>query len=443
MSARRGLWFVLIAVLMLGLVGLGCSVCPLIPDGTEVSETEEPTDEPDDTEEPTDEPTDEPTEEPTREPPAGMVAYTNPTAGFSVNYSEDWVVEEEAFGAYFYPEDDLEGEVFVNILGGPPDEVGDSSGYGAVDSPQDLMDMVLEELESEDDVTIGDIESDTFGDVPGLRVEVSWYDSWDEAQYVAHLIVAANRDVMGLGIGVAFEEDWPTYDLLFMSMFDSLVFFEPEPPPEAEGGQIFPGQTTRATLPPGGEAEWYFDADAGQYVSIRVDAVDPDDLDPYMELYDEEGVYLTHDDDGGDGTNVWLAEYRLDDGGTYYIYVSAYEGSGDYDLTVELADSASGGGEIEIGETVTGVLPDGVEHEWRFEGQAGDVITIRMNALDDELDCYVELYDPDDWYVDSDDDGGEDYNSLLEDVELEMDGTYSIWVSDVAGGGGSYELILE
>ena len=215
-----------------------------------------------------------------------------------------------------------------------------------------------------------------------------------------------------------------------------------EPSLEAEG-VIQPGETVRATLPPGGEAVWTFVAAAGECATIRLEAVDGQGFDPYLELRDDLGHSIAEDDDGWYDLNPRLAEICLANDGWYCVLASAFEGSGDYDLTLELADGPSGGGEIRVGETVTGVLPDGVWHGWHFGAHSGDAITIAMNALDDQLDCYVVLYGPDGQYLDDDDDGGEGFNSLLANVELDRNGFYTIWVTDATGGGGSYELLLE
>lgn len=369
--------------------------------------------------------------------------YTNLPAGFSILYPEDWVYYE-AFGSVYFAEteealdvsDPSEVPILV-ILTGSPEDIEDE--FGSTATPQDLLDAVLEDICGEE-CEVGESETWVFGETPGAGVD--WSGSSDGTRVHGYLIAAVGEEVVGIGLGVSPEADWPSYEPIFLDMFASLEIFPPEEPEPVERGTIQPGETVEGTLSLGGVDIWNFDAQKGQYVTIRLDAADPYVLDTYLELYDAGGFWLADDDDSGMDTNSVIAGFLIADSGTYYIHASAYDGEGDYTLTLEIAEEPSGGGEIEYGETAQGTLALGDRHEWTFDGEKGDVVTIAMNAGGDQ-DTFLELYGPDDVFLTDDDDSGEDYNALIEYYELPSDGTYRI----VACGGlfgveGAYELTL-
>ncbi len=464
MIGGRTLWLIGAAGLMLLLAGLGCSICPLVPrpgptpPWDEVTLPPKPTAVPTlpPTSEPTavptlpltSEPTAMPTLVPTREPLSGMSLYTNPLAGFSILYPADWTYEAEDAGAYFAETEEAlaysdPAEVpILTVMTSSPEEVERQIGPAA--TAEDLLDSVLEDLREEEGSEIGDVEAWTFGEVPGAGTEVSWIEGQVETQIHGYVIAALGEGVAGIGFGASPEADWFSYEPIFRDMLASLEFFPPEVPEPVERGPIQPGEAVQGTLPLGGTEVWYFDAQEGQYVTIRLDAVDPDALDPYLEFYNEDGLIIAEDDDGGEGANARIVDLPVIASGTYTIHALTYSGEGDYTLSLEVAGEPSASGTIEYSQTVEGMLTEDMEDGWFFQGSEGDVVTIAMNALGDELDCYLELYDPNGLALTDDDDSGEDLNALIEYYELPADGTYRI----VAGGAlfgvtGAYELTLE
>ncbi|MBN2554582.1 MAG: PPC domain-containing protein [Anaerolineales bacterium] len=97
-------------------------------------------------------------------------------------------------------------------------------------------------------------------------------------------------------------------------------------------------------------------------------------------------------------------------------------------------------GTIQTGETVYGEITSGAGLYYRYNGQAGDVITIMLNGING-LDTVVEFMDADYNLIDVDDDGGEGRNSLLE-VEIPRSGQYFIHVRGYGSGTGDYSLTL-
>ncbi|MFQ6100623.1 MAG: PPC domain-containing protein [Anaerolineae bacterium] len=440
MTIGRASWLAGIAGLMLLLAGLGCSVCPLVP-RLPTATPSPPTDTPIPEATPTPEPT------PTPETLTEMVLYTNPTAGLSILYPADWVYETENDDVYFAESeealaysDPTAGALF-GIRTGSPEEM--ELQFGTAARAEDLLDSALEDLR-EEEAEIGESEARTFGGVPGAGVEAGWTDEQTGAQMRGYIIAAVGEEVAAVGFGVSTQADWPSYEPIFQDMFTSLELFPPEVPEPVERGPIQPGEMVEGTLPLGGVDIWYFEVEAGRYVTIRLDAVDPDALDTYLEIYDEDEVWITEDDDGGEGTNSLIAEFPIGSSGTYYIHALTYSGEGDYTLNLEITEEPSGGGPIKYGGTVEGVLAEGVQHEWVFDGEEGNVVNIAMNAVGEELDCYLELYGPDGLLLTDDDDSGEEFNALIEYYELPTDGTYRIVArGGLFGAAGAYELTLE
>jgi len=377
-----------------------------------------------------------------------MNLYADPLAGCSIEYPKDWVYKTEYGDIYFAESeealeyaDPAEGPVF-GIMMGSPDEM--ELEFGSVASVEDMLDYMLEDLRKEEGAEIGEIESWNFGEVPGAGVEVGWVDEWAEIPIRAYVIAALGEEVAGVGFGASPEDDWPSHETIFREMVASLVLSPPETPEAVERGTIEPGKTVEGMLPPNGMEVWTFDAQEGQFITIRLDAVDPVALDPYLELYDEDGLLVAENDDGGEENNARIVDFPVLVSGIYHIHALTYSGTGDYTLSLEVADEASAGGTIEYGQTVEETLVEEAEQAWFFEGDEGDVVTIAMNALDEELDCYLELYGPDGTELTYDDDSGEEFDALIEYYELPADGTFRIVAHGALFGGvGQYELVLE
>ncbi|MCB9007384.1 MAG: PPC domain-containing protein [Ardenticatenaceae bacterium] len=100
-------------------------------------------------------------------------------------------------------------------------------------------------------------------------------------------------------------------------------------------------------------------------------------------------------------------------------------------------------GSIQVGDRVNDEFADLFEvHNWTFSGTAGQTITIRVNAAGgDSTDPRIHLLGSDGGLLISDDDGGEEKNSLISSFSLPASGEYSILVDTFQSG--RYELILE
>ena len=190
---------------------------------------------------------------------------------------------------------------------------------------------------------------------------------------------------------------------------------------DGDHGDDFAGATAVGVGDTGGALEWYEDIDvfvleAEQGVVYQIDVVGMDDVDTYVELYDEDGEYLDGDDDGGNGYSArlfWEATYS----GPLYIEVSGYADVGPY--TLRIAEVDGDHGDDFAGATAVGVGDTGGALEWYedidvfvLEAEQGVVYQIDVVGMDD-VDTYVELYDEDGEYLDGDDDGGNGYSARL------------------------------
>ncbi len=216
----------------------------------------------------------------------------------------------------------------------------------------------------------------------------------------------------------------------------------PPPTPVVGGGQIAIGESVRGDLPVGQRDTWTFYGEAGQIVTIAMTAEDTD-LDTYLELRGPDGSTLAEDDDGGSGLNSLIEGFVLPVTGMYTIIARSYGDSsgGVYTLDLIGAEGAvsvptptpplttSQQGTIQFGQTVSGYISGQIDR-WTFEGEAGTVITISLEAASGDawLDTYLELYGPDGRLLIENDDGGVFFNSLIQGYQLPVTGQYTIAV---------------
>lgn len=95
---------------------------------------------------------------------------------------------------------------------------------------------------------------------------------------------------------------------------------------------------------------------------------------------------------------------------------------------------------LHYGDTVDGTLHP-THNLWTFTGKAADVITLEMES--EQIDCYLELYDPLGEWLTSSDDEGEGYNARIFAFTLPMDGEYQVLADSMPrGGSGAFRLTL-
>ncbi len=218
-----------------------------------------------------------------------------------------------------------------------------------------------------------------------------------------------------------------------------------QPPPDAgRPARLEPGRRTSGRLEPGDQRRagggyqdvWEFEGRAGQDVMIDMRSAD---FDTFLELHDPRGAVVQEDDDGGEGTDSFIA-YRLSSGGRYRVIARSFgdnERTGYYDLVLTSGGSqlAPGReGEIQDGATVVGrlehgdsVMGDGTWADvWTFRAARDGDLVIEMSSGD--FDAYLIARDAEGQILGTDDDGGSGTNSRLT-VRVQAGRTYRIYAN--------------
>lgn len=215
----------------------------------------------------------------------------------------------------------------------------------------------------------------------------------------------------------------------------------------AQGGELPFDAPVQARLAPGRTHTYTFRSEGEDLVTIRMAG---DGLDPVLVLYDPAGALLAFNDDVVPGQpEAALTDVRLTLPGVYTLVARTYgnRGAGEYTLEAQSRRSATldGSAPLAIGETVQAELfAAGQVDRWVFEGQAGQVISVRMDAArGSALDPLLELLAADGSALAHSDDDGGGQNSLISAFTLPADGLYVI-VARAWGhmSLGEYELTL-
>lgn len=219
MTDKPNSWLAGVAVVGLTflLAGAGCS-CPPEPELAGVTPSSPPAD--------ISTPQSPPTE------PDGMALYTDPIAGLTIFYPEDWAYDAESDEVYFAESEEAlkysdPADPILGVTTGSPLEM--ELQFGSAASAEDLLDSALVDLRGEEEAEIGEIEAWTFGDVPGAGVKVGWTDTRTGTRMRAYVIAAVSEEVAAIGFGTTPEADWESYEPIFRNMFASLELFLPTP----------------------------------------------------------------------------------------------------------------------------------------------------------------------------------------------------------------------
>jgi hypothetical protein len=234
-----------------------------------------------------------------------------------------------------------------------------------------------------------------------------------------------------------------------------------------DSNRITYGETIEGTINDQNETLRYtFEGDEGDTVTITLrDTSAKNSLDPLLLLEDEDGNVIAENDDDDSGTlalyDARISTFDLPDDGTYTIVATraGQNDSGEFALTLDFGDAISvvnvnePVGSLAIGDTVEGTISAlNYQQVWTFEGSEGDQINIYLSGTGDErtLDPYVVLLDPDGAVIaenDDDPNGIRGLDSVIEGVELPVDGTYQIVATrfgfQQGGSFGIYELTIE
>ncbi len=144
-------------------------------------------------------------------------------------------------------------------------------------------------------------------------------------------------------------------------------------------------------------------------------------------------------------TQHYVTSFVVNQDGTTTTYPGGIIGGSEtIPYGAELASALA----ISPGEIFTGsITPENKFDLYTFEGQVNDVVSIRMNATSQTLDTLVYLIDPNGAEIAANDDvSGDSTDSVISNVTLTQDGTYTIIATHYGGlfGGttGGYNLNL-
>ncbi len=183
-------------------------------------------------------------------------------------------------------------------------------------------------------------------------------------------------------------------------------------------GDSIDGMLTNSNL----SARFPLEGVAGEVVSITLRS---DDFDSYLILEDPNGFEIATNDDGAGNLNSLIGPFIFPVDGIYTIVATSLSRSdtGAFTLSVATTDIRP----IEYTQTLNSRLTDDrLLALYRFRGQSGDVISIRLESND--FDAYLELASGNDPSVVlmSNDDSGGTRNAFIGPFTLPQTGDYII-----------------
>ncbi|MCC7206075.1 MAG: hypothetical protein IT323_02140, partial [Anaerolineae bacterium] len=221
----------------------------------------------------------------------------------------------------------------------------------------------------------------------------------------------------------------------------------------AQGGELRFGEPLDAVLASGGVDDWFFAANEGDIVALRVERTDGD-LEPALLVSDADGQPIAGTQAAPGTASAALVQVRLPRAGSFVVQVSgAGQTAGAYRLSLDRTQAGppaatlapeiaqeSAAGAITPGQSVQGEIDDDVFRQlWTLPGQTGDVLDIRVTALSGDLDPFVALLAPGGDVLATNDsaDGGRDAGLLA--FQLPFNGEYTVVArraGDAAGRAG-------
>jgi hypothetical protein len=293
-------------------------------------------------------------------------------------------------------------------------------------------------------VSVRVMEGDTVPDLSleteqGMPVDVPIVTSQDEATISAFVLPKDERYVLVL------EGQGPIQYVL--TVFRRTRGLEPGGFVRNLGrGRLF----SEAIVDPAQPTRWIFTGNAGEVLAFAVDTTGGT-LRADMTLYGPQGYIASATEQPGSRRTV-LGPLRLPDDGDYALLVGPWLGMtggsrGGYTIRADPAEpgtSGSEGGYVRVrGQAVSGgLIPEDAEDIWTFDGQAGEIVTIRAEQTYGNGSIQLELSsadgsslatsEPGSGYV-----GAEIVSFVLPDAER-----YQVTVEGVPGDEGHIEYRL-
>jgi hypothetical protein len=206
-----------------------------------------------------------------------------------------------------------------------------------------------------------------------------------------------------------------------------------------------------------GDTDWFaLNLNAGQPVTIRMQGAATGGgtlSDPYLEIYDSNGAFIDSNDDDGETLNSAL-EFTPNVSGRYYIGAGAFsDNTGTYSLSVELGiavrddypNDMSTQGQAQLNNPIYGELEAPNDEDWFvLQLQPGNYIVNlegQPTGHGTLSDPYLRLYNNFGAEIDSNDDGGQGFNSQLQ-LFVGQPNTYYVGAGAFGGNTGTYTLTV-
>lgn len=160
-----------------------------------------------------------------------------------------------------------------------------------------------------------------------------------------------------------------------------------------DSGSIAVGETVSGELEAGVRHRYTLEAGDEPIVNIFLDG-DPD-MDTYLRVYREgEEEPFAENDDRGDGTLFSAIEgIEVAEGDVLIVEAGTFadEGEGPYSLRVSPPPTVEEVGEIAVGDSVEGTLPENTRQRYTLTVDESTALRIALEGADD-LDTFLRLY---------------------------------------------------
>lgn len=216
--------------------------------------------------------------------------------------------------------------------------------------------------------------------------------------------------------------------------------------PALDDNIIFAGERVTRNIVGGAFQNWTFDAEPGQLVDFSVMPFGAYDasFDLIFELFDPSGNKILTVNENGSGQPEFLRGYRLDEQGTYSIWIAdaTFSHSGAYILAyLPYRYKATHPMRLGIGTALQNHLEAGQFDMWVFSANADSSISLTLTPYQEFNSGFtprVELYDPQGNQIAAFTAPAAGASIIARDVRLNELGDYTVWVSELgfdhAGG---------
>ncbi|MCP4359930.1 MAG: hypothetical protein GY796_18130 [Chloroflexi bacterium] len=280
------------------------------------------------------------------------------------------------------------------------------------------------------------------GNASSLRTRILFFTST--------LAGAVNQDTQAIFLLSAPEAYWTQVKNIFTDMAKTVVIHNIYAEYAlGEGaanviGELAATDYVSGNLTGSAKDVWTFNIEEQRYATLTL-SPGTASLDLTMTLISPSGQTVSQVDNGYAGDVETAADKLLLESGLYIIEIDEFfNEAGSYTLSLILTETPlfGGGGQMQIGQTIQSDLPDEGQQLWRFNADAGALISLVLTP-GDTLDAILDVYAPDGRALISLDEGFSGDAEVVSGLELPLTGEYTILVHSFSGNSGSYTLALD